>query len=251
MSEQEQKLAEEETVRQNTEEKKAQIQSILDSYPVYIAKEDNFIFIEQMQAALNIKFSSINISDITEFYDTEMPVLSEDGSETDSDTSDSENTASSDNENQTDSTDGTLASDTDAANSQADTTATDAEGTDADGAETTNDETMKGMQTTISLSFMTTYDGLKELVDYIKNYPDKTVIDSTSVNYDNTTGELTGSLVIKRYSLTGTGKKYEAPYIEDISIGTDNIFGTNPDQTNLPDQTDQTNSGDQTGLPAE
>jgi hypothetical protein len=167
------KLSEEKTVDNNLKQVNTQIQDILDSYPVNIAKEDNFMFIEKLQEALDIQISSIDIKDSTIFYQTILPIRNADGT-----------------------------------------------------AETTDPQTMTGLQSVISMNFITTYDGFKELVDYINNYPDKTVIDSAAVSYDSTTGNLTGSLVIKRYALTGTGKVYEPPYINDISIGTDNIFGT-------------------------
>jgi hypothetical protein len=79
------------------------------------------------------------------------------------------------------------------------------------------------------MNFQATYKEFKKLMDYIATYPDKTVIDSVSVSYDNTTGNLSGSMVLKRFALTGTGKVYNIPMIDNISIGTDNIFGTDSD----------------------
>lgn len=89
--------------------------------------------------------------------------------------------------------------------------------------------TITGMEAMVALNFQTDYKGLKKMVDYIINYPEHTIIDSLSVSRDNTTNSLTGSIVIKRYALSGTGKPYAEPVIDDISIGRDNIFGLDSD----------------------
>jgi hypothetical protein len=97
--------------------------------------------------------------------------------------------------------------------------------------------TMSGMESAVTMNFQTDYQGFKDLVDYIVNYPDQTIIDSISISRDNTTNLLTGSLVLKRFALAGSGKVYETPEIEDISIGTDNIFGTDTEESITPSPT--------------
>ena len=94
-----------------------------------------------------------------------------------------------------------------------------------DSENTTGQQYMTGLVSSININFQTTYEDFKKLVDYINNYPEKTSISNASLSYDSSTGELIGSMTINRYALTGTGKVYEEPYIGDISIGTDNIFG--------------------------
>jgi hypothetical protein len=245
MQEQTKKLAEEETVRQDTVTVNDQIQEILDGYPVYIAKEDNYIFIDQMQKALNSKFTSVNISDVTEFKDTGLPIRGNDGTTAQSDSGAGAVTDAA-------ATDTSAAGSTGTEAAAANTTATDPNAAANTAAGTETAQTMKIMQTTITMGFSTSYEGFKDMVDYIKNYPDKTIIDSTAVSYDGTTGGLTGSLVLKRFAMTGTGKEYVAPVVDDISIGTDNIFGTSPDNVigTTPDQaaaSDQIQPADLTG----
>jgi hypothetical protein len=241
-------LSEEETVLQEMEEVNNQMQTIIDSFPVDIAKEDNLLFIEQMQKVLNIKFTSINVTDSTPVYETILPIRNEDGTEVDqmirNATSNniaastnttlasinSEDNTSTNTDKQTASleeTDGTIAEGTENSNTTVGQTGTNiaTETTTA-----TQLQVMQGTQSSITMNFGATYKEFKKLVDYIANYPDKTVIDSVSVSYDNTTGNLTGSLVLKRFALTGTGKVYQIPMIEDINIGTDNIFGTDTDK---------------------
>ncbi|MDF2538299.1 MAG: hypothetical protein K0S76_1320 [Herbinix sp.] len=217
IEEQKLKLSEEDTVRKDTEEVKAEIQEIIDSYPVNIAKEDNFIFIEEMQSALNIKFTDINISDSAEFFKTILPVRNQEGTTLEEESSvDVQNTVNS--------------------NASDDLNQTEDASSEEDPTEDSDMKTMLGMETTISMNFTTSYQGFKELMDYITNYPKQTIVDSVAVSYDNATHNLTGSLVLKRFALNGTGKVYENPDIEDIDIGTDNIFGSGTVDTTEPDQ---------------
>lgn len=225
----EEKAAEEDTVLANTQAVQDQIQSILSSYPVDITKVDNLLFVEKMGKDLGIGFSSVTTSDSSPFYQTVLPIRNSDGTEqaasaaeavvpapvtgTDGTTDNSALTAGIDATNQT-------LDQVDAAASGVQAPQT------ADQIDPATATTMVGTQSSLTMNFTTSYDGFKKLVDYINNYPDKTEIDSVSVSKDSTTGLLSGSLVLKRYALTGTGKAYEAPVIDNISIGTDNIFGT-------------------------
>lgn len=87
--------------------------------------------------------------------------------------------------------------------------------------------TMYGLESRIAMNFQTDYHGLKRVLDYVVKYPEHTAIESISVSRDDTTSSLNGSIVLKRYALTGTGKVYVQPFIEDIRMGTDDIFGLN------------------------
>lgn len=82
---------------------------------------------------------------------------------------------------------------------------------------------MTAYESTIALNFNTNYKGLKKMVDYIVNIKNRASIDSLLIS--STADALTGTIVIKRYALSGTGKSYEEPVIEGVSLGTDNIFG--------------------------
>lgn len=177
MLEREEMLAQEEEIQISLEEVNQKKQDIMNSYPVYIAKEDNFMFIKEMQDNLKIDLSSINVSDNTSFYKTIIPAIANE--------EDNEDSISS-----------------------------------------KEDANMTAELNTISLNFLTSYKGFKELSEYIRDYPEPTVIDNVSVSYDSSTGALAGSLTLKRFALTGTGKEYKVKPIDNIEIGTDNIFGT-------------------------
>ena len=88
---------------------------------------------------------------------------------------------------------------------------------------------MTVLQSSINVTFQTTYPKFKSVLKYIKEYPEKISVSNSTLSYDSSTGDLLAAMTITRYALTGTGKKYEEPYIGDISIGTDNIFGNPPE----------------------
>ena len=78
----------------------------------------------------------------------------------------------------------------------------------------------------ILLSFQTSYEGLKEIVDYINENKKRMSISDYSVAYDEHTGLVTGSVSVNMYSVAGTDKEYTQQNLSGVSIGTDNVFGT-------------------------
>lgn len=78
----------------------------------------------------------------------------------------------------------------------------------------------------LSITYRTTYEGLKECMDYINHHEERMNVESITASYDATTGNLTGTMVINLYAMSGTDKQYQKPEVAGISIGTDNIFGT-------------------------
>lgn len=80
--------------------------------------------------------------------------------------------------------------------------------------------------TPLSISYQTTYEGLKRGMDYINQLKERMNVDSITASYDATTGNLTGTMMIQMYAMLGTEKEYQIPEVSEISIGTDNLFGT-------------------------
>ena len=185
--ERENMLAKEEEILSSIVELDKQKQEIIDSYPVYIAKEDNFMFVEKLEKDLKINITSVNVSDNKSFYKTILPAV--------------ENSMDADNQEDRKKSDNKKASDADTS-------------------------TMNGFVNTIAMNFLTTYEGVKELSEYIRNYPEPSAIDNVSISFDSSTGALAGNLTLKRFFLSGSGKEYKSTPIEGINIGTDNIFGT-------------------------
>ena len=51
-------------------------------------------------------------------------------------------------------------------------------------------------------------------------------IDTISLAYDDSTGQLNGSAIVDSYFLLGTDKTYAQPSLTPVQQGTDDIFGT-------------------------
>ena len=81
-------------------------------------------------------------------------------------------------------------------------------------------------KSSVSISFSTTYKNLKKAVDFINSYKDRMVIDKIALSYDSSNGNLSGTMDINFYSVTGTDKEYKDPDIDGINIGVKNIFGS-------------------------
>ena len=77
----------------------------------------------------------------------------------------------------------------------------------------------------LSISISCTYDDFKGLVRYIYNQQECESIQGVSISYNETDGMLTGNMTMNTYYLLGTDKVYSSPYIPDMQMGVDTIFG--------------------------
>ena len=77
----------------------------------------------------------------------------------------------------------------------------------------------------LSISISCTYDDFKGLVRYIYNQQERESIQGISISYNETDGMLTGNMTMNTYYLLGTDKVYSSPYIPDMQMGVDTIFG--------------------------
>ncbi|WP_066711994.1 hypothetical protein [Clostridium sp. Marseille-P299] len=83
-----------------------------------------------------------------------------------------------------------------------------------------------GYTTSIALTYQASYQGLKDCIQFINNNEEKMNITDISAAFDNTTGNLTGTLTISVYALDGIEKSEEKLVIPGIDLGMDNIFGS-------------------------
>lgn len=223
ISQRKNELEKEDEIKAETEEMNAQIEDIIASLPVSLTKEDNLLFIETMEEKLRMNIPSVVVSDPEVFHVTNLPIRDENGQElpvvTDAsqpltDTVQSGTTTEEANDSINGETQVIEGSSADANN-----VSTKAESNVID------PHYMTGMKSSITITFQTTYQKFKKVLDYINQYPEKTSVIKTALSYDPSTGNLVATMTLDRYALTGTGKTYEEPYIGDISIGTDNLFG--------------------------
>ncbi|MBE5962869.1 MAG: hypothetical protein E7256_16080 [Lachnospiraceae bacterium] len=80
--------------------------------------------------------------------------------------------------------------------------------------------------TQVSLTYKADYEQFKKMVDYIQKYEERITIENVSIAFDQETGNLTGTISMNWYAMTGTDKVYEDPKVDGITSGKKNIFGT-------------------------
>lgn len=89
-----------------------------------------------------------------------------------------------------------------------------------------NIEDILGYKTRVNISYSSTYEGLKKCIRYINDDKDRMNVSSFNAAFDQTSGILSGTMIIDFYALRGTGKELEEVLIDTVPIGTENIFGT-------------------------
>lgn len=80
--------------------------------------------------------------------------------------------------------------------------------------------------TQVTLQFNGTYAGLKKAVLYVADQSGRMTLDNVNASYDTSTGNLTGTIIVNIFSMSGTERTYTEPDAGSVAYGTDNIFGT-------------------------
>jgi hypothetical protein len=94
-------------------------------------------------------------------------------------------------------------------------------------------------QVPLSLSISCTYDDFKGLITYIYSRNDRMSVEGVSLGYDNSTGALSGSMSLNTYYLLGTDKLYSEPYIPNMRMGVETIFGDTVEIQQTEEQSEQ------------
>ena len=76
------------------------------------------------------------------------------------------------------------------------------------------------------MQFNGTYKSLKEAVKYLADQSGRMTLDNVNASFDSSTGNLTGTMTINIFSMTGGSTSYSAPDAGSTVYGTDNNFGT-------------------------
>ena len=193
------------------------MQQVYDNFPSYLQIENGI-----MDAVAIEKSTNTNITELTVGSPTAIDVNnptgdagtdSSSGSSTDSSTTDSSNADSS------------QATDSNSSQSQT------GDGSVADGSTSTGSakSTVTGYQlydVSTVMAFKTEYHGLKAMLGEVIGSSQKKTISTLNVSFDDSTGKLTGEMLVDSYFLYGLDKPYEAPYIPAVPHGTNNLFGT-------------------------
>lgn len=98
-----------------------------------------------------------------------------------------------------------------------------AETTDAEGNVT---GAVDAIHNQTSVAYVCKYESMKTFLEYILEYEERMVVSSVSMNYDSSTGNISGSFVINQYAFTGDGRELAPAIIPSMEHGNESIFGT-------------------------
>ncbi len=79
----------------------------------------------------------------------------------------------------------------------------------------------------MSLTIRSGYTQLKKFTDYINSYPERMNVEVFNASFDAATGLLSITATVNMYHVVDKNHEYVAPVVEDIELGTTNIFKTN------------------------
>ncbi len=83
-----------------------------------------------------------------------------------------------------------------------------------------------GYTNSVSVSYQTTYEGLKKGLDYIRRHESRMNVTDLTAAFDHTTGNLTGTLSIRFYAVDGLGRPAQGVILPKVEVGTNNVFGS-------------------------
>lgn len=89
----------------------------------------------------------------------------------------------------------------------------------------------KGIRTQLNLSFECTYENLKTVLLYLRQYGRKITINNISFSYASGTDTVSGTMQVSMYAITGEDRPVEDINIHEVPVGTDNIFISGTFQT--------------------
>lgn len=188
------------------------MQQVYDNFPSYLQIENGI-----MDAVAIEKSTNTNITELTVGSPTAIDVNNPTGEAgTDSSSGSSSDSSTTDSSN--------------ADNSQSSQSQT-GDGSASDGSTSTGSakSTVTGYQlydVSTVMAFKTEYHGLKAMLGEVIGSSQKKTISTLNVSFDDSTGKLTGEMLVDSYFLYGLDKPYEAPYIPAVPHGTNNLFGT-------------------------
>ena len=198
------------TVRKNIKNLKAKEKKIIGNYPSDMKTEK---VIETLQAIEDDNEGDFHISEITFLMNN--PLIADTATDTTGDGSTADTS--------TDSTDTTASTEsTEAAESTEE-----AEDTADDSASAS--QPVSGYYASIGITYKADYLGLKDMINYVNEFKDRTTITKFSAIYNSETGGVTGEMTLNMYYLMNTGKDYVPPIFDYMQKGTDNIFGGTAD----------------------
>lgn len=87
----------------------------------------------------------------------------------------------------------------------------------------------EGLSSTVSFPFTLEYGKFKELLNYLEGYKDRNVVSTVSATYSEDHNLVSGSVVFTQYAISEDTRILLQPEVEDMLLGTDNIFTSSSD----------------------
>ncbi len=81
-----------------------------------------------------------------------------------------------------------------------------------------------GISTSMTLSYQCSYDDLKKVLNYLEEFGKKATVSNISFTYSEATDTVSGTMNMALYSIKGSDRPKEEVNINDVAVGTDNIF---------------------------
>lgn len=194
-------------------------EGILDTYPASIAREDQIMFWANMENTFQdqLAVSTLNMAIWEEVLPEQLtepaPVVEE-----------TEDTATED------------AAAEDAQNAAA------AEPTPEDAVTQAAQEAAAAVhlyRAPMNFSYVATYRGLKNMINYLFSQSDKMNIENLNVAFDSATGNLAGNIDMNQFYLMGTDKQYTPAQIPTVSKGVSDVFHTVEGAALTPEETQE------------
>ena len=195
----------------------AELEKMKAQFPAKLYPENAIMDIVHMSEDLDLKVSSVNSSDPQQLLPEEAQGDSEEteGTDIDSTNQDSgEDTSEQDAQNLSE-------------NGMQRTTA-DVGSVEIPGLEEEYVSNYLLYKVTVDTSFETDYNGMKNVISYLKDIDKKNrgVISSLTASFNSESGILTCAASINNFYMEGTDKAYEEPAVPNVDLGVTNLFGT-------------------------
>ena len=202
----------------DTETMQAEIDEYCKQFPYTVRSEDGIVLAMNMENSLDMTISNVSLGERTFVYSMDGG-SNADGAEAPQETMmEQGNQQTQDQIDQIEGTDSSLGNDgystIDSSNSVQSTIQGDSTVTPA------------LYRTQDTVQFNGTYKSLKEAVKYLADQSGRMTLDNVNASFDSSTGNLTGTMTINIFSMTGGSTSYSTPDAGSTVYGTDNIFGT-------------------------
>ena len=210
-----------ETNKKSIEQYENNIKVMLAKYPFDVYPEDMIVILSELETQTGIDFTDISIEN-NNYVNDNSSSSSSSGNSALSTAAASTNTTSADSlNNSTNSSSNSSSSSSSSSSNSSNSSATASGGSTA----VVTSEKYSLYSTPVTCAFEVSYVGVKQLFTALLSSPLKKNVESVDLSYDESTGELLGTMVIDFYTLKYTDNTVDGHEpMPDVSRGTANIF---------------------------